>query len=89
MEAATHTSNLAQIQRKLTAIIECAQETQARYYNKHHAPVEFEVCDMALLRTTNVRTRRPSRKLDDRYLGPLKITKRIGNQAYRLELPDS
>jgi hypothetical protein len=34
-------------------------------------------------------TRRPSKKFDARYLGPFKISKRIGKLAYRLELPPS
>lgn len=66
-----------------------AQEAQARWYNLRRTPRSFEVNQEVLLRASNIRTRRPSRKLDARYLGPFRIIERIGPLAYRLDLPKS
>jgi hypothetical protein len=41
------------------------------------------------LKAQNIRTERPSRKLDHRRLGPFKITRVISPHAYELELPRS
>nr|GFD53720.1 transposon Ty3-G Gag-Pol polyprotein [Tanacetum cinerariifolium] len=35
----------------------------------------------------NVRTTRPSKKLDWKYAGPFKILDRVGINAFKLELP--
>ena len=37
----------------------------------------------------HLRTDRPSKKLDHRRLGPFSIRKKINDQAYRLDLPDT
>jgi hypothetical protein len=65
------------------------QDHQARYHNAKHKPVEFNVGDKVWLLSTNIRTERPSKKLDWKRLGPFSITKRIGTQAYQLALPKS
>src|SRR5439155_24041465 len=54
-----------------------------------HKPVEFNVGDKVWLLSTNIRTERPSKKLDWKRLGPFSITKHIGTQAYQLALPKS
>ena len=41
------------------------------------------------LKGIHLRTDRPSKKLDHRRLGPFVIQKRIEEQAYRLDLPDT
>jgi len=64
-----------------------AQGYQQKAYNKSHKPKEFKVGDQVMLDTRNIRTTRPKKKLDYKYWGPLKVTERIGKQAYRLDLP--
>ena len=64
-----------------------ATEYQTKYYNAKHKPKQYNVGDEVLLSAKNIRTRRPSKKLDHRFLGPFKILELVGNQAYRLELP--
>jgi hypothetical protein len=74
---------------RLVENIKSAQNHQARYYDAKHKPVEFNVGDKVWLSSTNIRTERPSKKLDWKRLGPFSITKRIGTQAYQLALPNS
>ena len=45
--------------------------------------------DLVMLAARNLRQRRPSRKLSDRYLGPFRIINILGTQAYKLELPEN
>ncbi|GJZ99542.1 hypothetical protein Tco_0672093 [Tanacetum coccineum] len=68
----------------------------ARSYRKSYAdtrrkPLEFEVGDMVKLKVSpwkGVICFRKSGKLSPRYVGPIKIIKRIDHVAYKLELPD-
>ena len=63
------------------------KETQAKWYNKNHHPIEFKVKQQVLLSARNIKIVRPNKKLDYQFLGPFKITEKIGKQAYRLDLP--
>lgn len=65
-----------------------AVEYQAKWYNKKHTPMRFKIDDWVMLSTKNLVQRRPSKKLADRYVGPFQITKIIGEQAYKLRLPE-
>jgi len=47
----------------------------------------FQVGDKVFLRSKNIRTLRPHKKLDHRQLGPFTIIDAWGKQAYKLNLP--
>lgn len=51
------------------------------------APV-FRIGDMVLVVATNVRTTRPSKKLDNKNIGPFRVTPVLGSHNYRLDLGD-
>jgi hypothetical protein len=69
------------------AALTLAQESQAKYYNKHHSRVPFKVGDQVYLSTRNLRSTLLKAKLGPRFVGPYKIIKQIGNNAFKLELP--
>ncbi|QRW17779.1 Retrotransposable element Tf2 protein [Rhizoctonia solani] len=50
-------------------------------------PLEFEIGEEAWLDAKNVKLKTLSPKLTKQRLGPFKVTKKISNRAYRLELP--
>jgi hypothetical protein len=51
-------------------------------------PVEgFSIGDKVWLLLTNISSKRPSKKLDNRKGGPFTITEKISSHAYRLDLP--
>jgi transposase InsO family protein len=50
---------------------------------------EFCVGDRVYLATANIKTRRPTKKLDDKRIGPFTITEKVSSHAYRLKLPKS
>jgi len=66
-------SHLSTIRSELKAELKLAQETAKLKYDVHRAPAPSFNID----------------KFDYRKLGPFKVVKRVGNNAYQLELPDS
>jgi len=87
--AKDHAEVLRNLHEQLTENLKSAQNHQAKYYDAKHKRVEFSVGDKVWLLSPNIRTERPSKKLDWKRLGPFPIIKRIGTQAYRLALPKS
>ncbi|TYK22515.1 transposon Tf2-1 polyprotein isoform X1 [Cucumis melo var. makuwa] len=68
-----------------------AQQQMKLYADQKRRHVEFQVDELVLLkirpyRQTTLRSKR-NEKLSSRYFGPYKILERIGEVAYRLELP--
>ncbi|QRV96903.1 Retrotransposable element Tf2 protein [Ceratobasidium sp. AG-Ba] len=56
--------------------------------SKEDAPKrEYKIGDKVWLVSQNVTTRRPSKKLDSKKLGPFVISEKISSHAYRLDLP--
>ena len=82
-------TRLKTIHEDLIELIKVAQNQQAKYYDAKHKRVEYQVGDKVWLLSSNIRTQRPSKKLDWKRLGPYQITEKIGTQAYRLQLPPS
>jgi transposase InsO family protein len=63
-----------------------AVEYQAKAYNAKHIPKHYAMGDYVLLSAKNIKTNRPSKKLDHRFLGPFQIIGIVGKQAYKLVL---
>ena len=71
--------------------LQTAQSRQKSYADNRRKDLEFEVGDKVFLKVTPLRslTAGKGKKLHPRYVGPFKILQRVGNVAYRLELPTS
>lgn len=68
--------------------IESALESHARDFDKKVSPQpNFKVNDLVWLSTQNLRTNRPTKKLDQKRIGPFKITEAVGTRSFRLDLP--
>ncbi|KAI3707162.1 hypothetical protein L6452_25431 [Arctium lappa] len=81
------TDKINQIRERL----KIAQDRQKSYADKRQKPIEFQVGDKVMLKISPwkgvVRFRKRG-KLSPRYIGPYKIIKRVGEVAYKLELPE-
>ena len=61
---------------------------EAKYYDKKHRDVGYKVGDLVLLSTRNLKLKGTPGKLQKRFVGPFRVIEIIGEQAYRLSLPD-
>ena len=66
-----------------------SSEKQKEFANRKRREHKFKVGDWVWLSMENLRTNRPSKKLDFKRVGPFKIKKFINEVAARLELPES
>ena len=58
-----------------------------KYYDRKARPEkEYKKGDQVLLEGTNIRSDRPSKKLDDKRFGPFKILEKVRKSAYKLGL---
>ncbi|KFZ04506.1 hypothetical protein V502_10100, partial [Pseudogymnoascus sp. VKM F-4520 (FW-2644)] len=76
---------LHQLRTDLQTKLDQARKRMAKYYDQNHTPKEFKQGSLVKLSTKNLRL--VNRKLAPRWIGPFRITGRIGGQAYRLALP--
>jgi hypothetical protein len=86
--AATYAQQLKVLHEVLRQEIKLTADRMKAWYDKskQEAP-SFNVGDKVWLSSRNISTQRPAKKLDHRYLGPYKILEKIGDLAYRLDLP--
>lgn len=81
---------LAIIRKELWLELQLAQESSKRKYNALHSqPPPLKVGDQVMLCCCNIKTTRPSNKLNYWKLGPFSITRAIGDYAFELALPPS
>lgn len=65
-----------------------AVESRTKQYDKNHVEMEFKVGQLVMLSTKNFHFKATLGKLAPRYIGPFRITAKIGRLAYRIILPD-
>ena len=85
--ACESTEQMIAIRELLQECLQTAAEAQAKYYNKSHMAKTYNVGDMVLLLTKNIKLARPSKKLDYRFAGPFRVLDLIRKQVYRLDIP--
>ena len=67
---------------------EKSQATMKRHADRHRREISYEVGDQVFLSSKNIITDRPSKKLEDKMLGPFPIVKKVGT-SYELQLPQT
>ena len=67
-----------------------AADDMARFYDAHrHEAPKYNVSNKVWLTSENIRTVRPTKKLNYKWLGPYVIERVISRSAYQLKLPVS
>src|SRR3954470_22402332 len=70
-----------------------AKANQEKNANKSRRDIQFEVNDQVLLSSAHInlasQAKRPSKKLQHRFIGPYRIIQKISAVAYKLELPST
>jgi hypothetical protein len=80
--------DLSNLHSTLKDNMKLAQEHQAEYANRKRLPApSFNKGDKVWLKATNIRSLRPTKKLDAKYFGPFTILDKVSDLAYRLSLP--
>lgn len=79
---------IAELHRTLKAELGYAQARQAKYANGSQLPApRYQLGDKVWLSSRHFRTKRPSRKLDHKFLGPFEALAAVGTHTYRLRFP--
>lgn len=89
--AANAITNLYDTLEQALLNIEKAQQQQVKYANQHRRDFEqFNIGDMVLLSTTNLKQTGPGRaeKLSPQRIGPFRITRVLSKLNYELDLPE-
>jgi hypothetical protein len=82
--------DFASLIEELRSNLKVAQERYSKYVNLKRTPIpSLKVGSLVYLDRRNIKTSRPSRKLDDKKLGPFKIIQVINPVAFKLALPSS
>src|SRR5258705_8886518 len=82
--------NLLEARKRATEALEKARESMAKFYdNEGEKSREYVEGNKVWLNAKNLKTFRPSKKLDQKKLVPFIILEKIGQSSYRLQLPKS
>ncbi|SOV01837.1 uncharacterized protein UDID_18810 [Ustilago sp. UG-2017a] len=88
--ARSYADQLKQLHEYVRGELDKANRRSAEQFDKHHLPSpQFQPGDRVWLSADNIRSLRPTKKLDYRHLGPFSVSKVISSHAYRLQLPPS
>lgn len=78
---------IKEILKSLKSSLAQAQESHKTVADRKRLDKTFSTGSQVWLNSKNIKTTRPSKKLDYKKLGPFKILEKIGLVAYRLQLP--
>jgi hypothetical protein len=59
---------------------------QVKHYNRTHMHWTYAVEDQVHFNTKNFRTKKPHKKLDNKFMWPFEVIEHIGKQTYKLQL---
>jgi len=87
-EVSEYVTALRRLHEELRAEIKEAQMSQAEQVNKaRHPDLVLNPGNRVWLRRKQIRTTRPSNKLNHKQIGPNPILEKVGSRVYKLDLP--
>jgi hypothetical protein len=81
-------AKVIELQQECRRKIKTANAYQKAYADKRRAPMPFRIGDQVLVSNRHIKSTRPKKKLDWKFLGPGTITAQIGPSAFRIDLPE-
>ncbi|SOV07143.1 uncharacterized protein UDID_18780 [Ustilago sp. UG-2017a] len=88
--ARSYADQLKQLHEYVRGELVKANSQSAEQFDQHRLPApQFRPGDRVWLSADNIRSLRPTKKLDYRRLGPFSVSEIISSHAYRLQLPPS
>ena len=82
--------DLDELHRQLRSHISDAQKRYSASTDKHRTlPPDFKISDKVIVKSDNICTTRPSKKLAEKFLGPFEILALVGSVSFTLRPPDS
>ena len=79
---------MSKVQKEVEASLKIAVETIKQFYNQTKGEfIQYKKGDKVWLKATNITTKCPMKKLDNKHLGPFEILKKVGKLAYCFKLP--
>lgn len=82
--------NIHKLHEEMRFNIALAQEKHVQFHDRKVIPgPKYNIGDKVWLSTKNIKSQRPTKKLDYKRLGPFKIIAKIGSRSYKLELPNT
>lgn len=84
-----HLDKLKDVSIALDQLLARAATDSKRFADTRRSSHDFKIGDQVMLLTKNLKTTRPTSKLDYRKIGPFKIIAKINDVAFRLQLPSS
>jgi hypothetical protein len=85
----THLDKIKEASLFLDMTLKAAQEDSKKYADQNRLHHSFAIGDKVWLLRKNLKTRRPSDKLDHLKLGPFKILEQVNAVTFKLDLPSS
>ena len=65
-----------------------ATDTIKKYYDYYSGPsLQYKPRDKVLLDSRNIKTTRPTKKFNNKWLGPFEVDSKVGASVYKLKLP--
>ncbi|KAJ3546359.1 hypothetical protein NM208_g2046 [Fusarium decemcellulare] len=87
-KAILKSDDLRNLHEEMKTELEFVRNRMTNYYDKKRLKgPTFSEGDMVYLATKNIDTKRPTKKLDYKYIGPYKILRKISENNYELDLP--
>lgn len=80
-------SRVIELQKECKARILRANGYQEKYQNKSRLPIPFKIGDQVMVSNRHMKSTRPKRKLDWKYIGPGRITAQNGPTSFTVDLP--
>jgi hypothetical protein len=90
LAAQQYAEDLSDLHEYLKEQVRIAIQQYSRAAETGRVPApDFPTGTKVWLNAKNIKTKRPTKKLDHKFLGPFTIIKKISSHAYRLDLPPS